>query len=422
MKLKRNDGRRAVARVREEPEIPVELPEAPEAGIEKNKYYLAVSRRYKFMRLLTAGVLLIFVLLMIALRPEEITTANILYLFRDINVSAEGGDAFSGVSYSAEPIQRFAVYRGELLYVTGREAKLYSATGGLGLSTTVSYEQPAVDVTDKYALIYDIGGRGFSVYNSFSELYRETLEYGIVAADMCKTGDFILVTTGREHRSEAYLYGDDFELRAMYKKSDYVSGAALSDDGGRLVLVSFGVDEGGEYYTDVSFYNVGEDSVSATAHAAGECPLLVRAMDDGFAVITDRSVRIYGTGGELRGSYAHGGAVGVSAVSGSHVLLTSPKNSLGTENSVIILDADAKVCYNAVVGEKLTDTALSEHGEAFLLTPAHAVMIDIASGEEKSVAVGAGARRIIPTGEGAALLCMTSTAKTVQFGRPQDAE
>ncbi len=415
MKLKRKGESRAVARARSAaPEIPVELPELPESGIEKNEYYLHVSGTYKLLRLVTAGVLFLFVILMLILRPNDITVSNILYLFRDINVSADGGEAFSGVSYSAEPIQRFSVFRGELLYVTGREVKLFSSTGGLGLSAGISYEDPAVDVSEKYALVYDIGGRTFTLYNSFSELYRETLDYGIVSADMCPTGDFVIVTTGREHRSEVYLYGDDFVRRALYKKADYVSCAALSDDGSRLLLTSFGT-ENGEYYTDASFYDVGADEVGSSVRIAGEYPLAARATDGGFAVITDACVYMYGTDGALRGSYVHGGGLGTVSVGGGYVLLTCPKNALGSENSVIILDSEAKVCYNAVVGEKIADTALSAHKEAFLLTPGHAVMIDIASGEEMTASVGAGARRIIPVGEGTALICMASSAATASF-------
>lgn len=416
MKLKRKPKSVSLRRAAKESDIPVALPELPD-GIEKNEYYLSVSRRYKLARLVAAAAFLLFVLLMLAARPEEITTANIMYLFRDINLSSGSGEAFSGVSYSAEPIQRFAVYRGELLYVTGREAKLYSATGGLGLSATVSYEQPMVDVSEKYALVYDVGGRGFIVCNSFSELFRDTLDYEIMAADMAESGDFVIVSGGRKHRATVYIYGDDFAQRAVIRKSDFVSGAALSDDGQTLVLTSFGVEDG-EYYTDVVFYTVGADKESSSKRISGEYPLAVKTMKDGFSVISSSGVYFYNTDGSERGSYIHGGSIGMITSSDGYVLLTSPKNTLGSENSVVILDADAKVCYNAVIGEKLLDVSVSPHGEAFLLSSSHAVMIDIADGTERTSSIGTGARRIISTGSGTALLCMTSSARTIDFIHP----
>ncbi len=418
MKKRKHSKPGALRRVTEESDMPVMLPELSD-GIEKNEYYLKVSRRFKFARLVAAVSFVLFLLSMIALRPDDITTANIMYLFRDLNISSDGGEAFSGVSYSAEPIQRFDVYRGELLYVTGREVRLFSATGGLGLSTQISFEQPEVDVSEKYALIYDIGGRVFTVCNSFSELYRETLEFEIISADMAESGDFVIAASGRDKRATVYLYGDDFSLRAKYQRTDYVSGAALSDDGATLVMTSFGVDEG-EYYTDVGFYEVGADTQRSSHHIAGEYPLSVRTMKDGFAVITTASVYFFDGDGNVRGSYTHGGGIGTVSSSDSFVLLSTPKNTLGSENSIVILDSDAKVCYNAVIGEKLVDAAVSSHGEAFLLAQSHAVMIDIEAGTEKTAGIGAGARRIIPTGRGTALLCMSSSAKTIDFLHPQE--
>ena len=93
-------------------DIPVELPDAYD-GIERNDYYLSVSRRFRLARLSTLAVFLLYVLLMLTTHSEDLTVANLQYLMRDINLSSEGGEAFSGVSYSAEPIQRFAVYRGD---------------------------------------------------------------------------------------------------------------------------------------------------------------------------------------------------------------------------------------------------------------------------------------------------------------------
>lgn len=413
MKLKKRVTETGLRQRRQREELPVVLPEVSD-GIEKNEYYLAVSRRYKLARLITAAAFLLFVILMMTLRSEDITTANLLYLLRDINISSEGGEAFSGVSYSAEPIQRFAVYRGELLYVTGREARLYSATGSIGLSSTISYEEPVIDTSDKFVLIYDVGGYGFSIYNSFSELHRGELDFAIVSGDIAQSGDFVLVAGGRERRATVYLYDSAFELRTIYRKGDYVSDAALSDDGEILVMTSFGVDEG-EYFTDVTFYTVGVDEPVATRHIDGEYPLSLVTMEDGFAVTTTAGVYFYGSDGVERGRYIHGGGIGMVTASDKYVLLTAPKNALGSENSIVILDSDAKVCYNAIVKEKLVDVSVSAHGEAFLLLQGHAVMIDIADGTERTTTVGAGAKRLISTGSGTALLCMTSFARTVDF-------
>ncbi len=420
MKLKkRRSSEVSLGRRRDVSDVLVELPRADDGESGKNEYYLSVAKKYRLARLVTLAAFILFALFMMTAFSSEITIDNMMYLLRDINVNS-GGAAFSGVSYSAEPIQRFGLYKGELLYVTGSEEKLFSPTGAVGLSVGMSFESPLLDVSEKYILTCGLDGYGFSVCNSFSELFRGTAEYPILSCDMADSGDFVIVTGGREHRSTVYLYGGDFELRTKYSKGDFVSDAAISNDGKRLAVTSFGVLEG-EYYTDVTFYDVGADAPSGSDRIGGEYPLAVETMGDGFSVLTTASVRIYRRDGTLSGSYIHGG-VGMYNVSDAYVLLTAPKNATGTENSVVILDSAASVCYNAVIGEKVVDAAVSDTGEAFLLSQGHAVMINPADGTERTAVVGVGAKRIIPTGDGTALLCLSSSAYTIDFAHPSHTE
>ncbi len=414
LKQKKKKAPAALGKRREAPGAPVdvELPQADDGRV-KNEYYIKVSQGYRLARMVTLAVFVLFLLVMITSFSEEITIDNMMYLLRDINVTSDNAAAFSNVSYTAEPIQRFAVYRDELLYVTGGEARLFSATGGTGLTVPMSFESPVAMTSEKYLLIYNLGGSSFSVCNSFSELYRGETMYPILSCDIAANGDFVVVSGGRERRSTVLLYNSDFELKAKYSKGDYVSSAAISDDGKRLVMTSFGVEES-EYFFDVSFYAVGADAPTATDRITGEYPLAVRRMGDSFAVITTAAVRIYGADGAKGGSYVHGG-IGRFDVSDKYVLFTAERNATGTENSVVILDGSADVCYNAVIEEKLVDAAVTDEGSAFLLSQSHAVLIDVEGGTERTHMIGVGAKRLIPTGKESALLCLSSSAYTIDF-------
>ena len=412
-KLKRHNTQSAIQARRPASDIPVELPE-DYGAIDQNEYYITVSRRFKLARLATLAVFLLYVLIMLVTHSEDLTVANLQYLLRDINLSSEGGEAFSGVSYSAEPIQRFAVYRGELAYVTGRQVNLYSATGSVGLSTTLSYENPVLDVTEKYMMIYDVGGLSFSVYNSFSELYRGETEFTIISGDMSESGSFVLVAQSRERRATVYLYDSDFERRSIYHKSDYVSDAALSDDGTRLAMTSFGTTDG-SFYTDLYIYEPGVDEPVRVVRIAGEYPLSVEAMTDGFCVTTTAGMYFYTSDGAERGRYIHGGSIGMITVSKDYAAFSVPENALGNENRIVILDGNGSVCYNAVIAEKISDISVGADGQAIRLSSGHAVMIDIAAGTERSREISASAKKLIATGGGTALLCTSSSAKTIDF-------
>ena len=395
-------------------DVPVELPDA-DAGAVRNEYYIAVSRRYKLSRLITLALFMIYVLIMLATHSEDITIANLQYLIRDINKSADEAGAFSGVSYSAEPIQRFDIHRGELAYVTGRQISLISATGGVGLTSELSYENPALDSGEKYLMLYDIGGTSFSIYNSFSELYSGETEFTIISGDMSESGSFVLVAESRERRATVYLYDANFELRSKYSKSEYVSDAALSDDGTRLAMTEFGASDG-SFYTDLCVYEPGVDEPVNESRIAGEYPLSVECVPNGFCVMTTAGVYYYTSDGEPTGSYAFGGGVGLANVDklGGRIAYTMPENALGTENRVVILDAGGTVCYNAIIEEKVTDISILG-AQLAILTPSHAVLIDAETGAQVSRLISASAKRLIATGSGTALLCTSSSAKTIDF-------
>ncbi len=412
-KLNNANSQNAMRVRREEySDIPVEIP--ADGVAEKNKYYIAVSRRYKLARLSALALFLLYVLFMLATRSEDLTVANFQYLMRDINLSSEGGEAFSGVSYSAEPIQRFAFYRDELAYVTGRGVSLYAPTGSVGLAAELSYENPAVVVTEQYMMIYDIGGESFSVYNSFSELCRGETEFPIVAGDISKTGSLVFVAQGREYRSTVYLYNKDFELQTKYSKSDYVSDAAISADGKRLAMTSFGA-VSGEFYTDLYIYEPGTDDPLSVKRFPGEYPLLIEDMGDGFCMMTTENVYCLDANGAEFGRYAHGGTVDTAAISDDHIALLSPENTLGSENRVIILDGSAAVCYNAVIEEKTVDMTLSHDGHCAILTSGHGILIDIGAGTSSSRVIGSSAKKLFATGGSTALLCTSSSARTIDF-------
>ncbi len=392
--------------------MPVRLPD--EEFEMRNDYYLAVSRRFKLARLLMLTLLVIYILSMLTFFSEDITVSNFKYLLRDINISSSAGDAFSEVNYTAEPIQRFDIYRGELLYVTGSEVKLYSRTGNVGLSEELSYESPTVLTTDKYVFIYDTGGDTFSLYNSFSELHRESVEHYIISADISDTGSFAVLTSGREYKSIVYLYNDGFQLSARYMKKDYVTDVALSGDGTRLLLSTVSSSDGG-FTTKLYFYEPGMDTELALASVADDYVTSLQRMAGGFAAFGVKGVYFYDMNGAFIGRSVYGERLGMYAASDENVVLILPQNTLGNVNRIMILNGVGETVYNKVLEEKITDVSVSDHGHVYVLTAGRAVMIDAAAGTEKSVPVTGNAKRLFAAGEETALYCTASSAYAVDF-------
>ncbi len=390
---------------------PVMLPDLDEDE-GKNKYYLNVSRIFGYFRFITIGVLVAFVLFMVTVFGDEVTVSNLTYLFRDISGESSTDEIFTDVAYTAETIQRFEIYRGEFAYVTGSSVKLFSTSGNVGLTESISYEDPVTVSNDKYLLVYDLGGYSYSVYNSFSSLSRESFDYAIQSADMADDGTYIIAVGDRDYKCVLYLY-DDFELAAKYSKTDYITDAAISADASHICMTAVN-DSSGSFVATVCFYQTGEASELSEAYIS-DFPFAVERTDEGFAVIGQLGIYFYDFDGNRVGSYTYDGEISTFDVSGEYAVLTFAENTLGNENRIIVLDLSGAICYNAVIEEKLTDIRLSGYGGVYILSQSRAIMIDIESGEERSTAVSSLAKAILPTGEYTALLCYSSEAESINF-------
>jgi tricorn protease-like protein len=81
----------------------------------------------------------------------------------------------------------------------------------------------------------------FAIYNSFTELYREKLEYPISSADMSDSGAYVIVTRSQKHTSVIRVYTNQNTLDMEYSKNDHVIDAAISADGRYLAVLSMSV-------------------------------------------------------------------------------------------------------------------------------------------------------------------------------------
>lgn len=394
--------------------IGVEIPDnAPDLSV--NYYYLRLARRFRLAQTLTIIITVFFVVFMTTAYSDDITADNIKYLFRDINVRSQGDDAkFMNITYNADPTQCFSMFRGELVYVTGSGLTLYGASGGEGLKDSMTLESPVVKAGEKYMLVFDISGSRFSVYNSFSRLYSEELDYNIANAAMSDSGAFAVVTSSREYNSVVLYYDDDFDLSARYSKSRYVTGVAVSDDGNRIAIAAVDA-KNGDFVTELTFYEPGLDSELAHIELTGVFPVSVDYMEGGFALLTLSGLYWYDIDGNFITSLNFRYKPYKYAVSDLYYIVIFPKNIVGSVNEVAVFSSDGKPLYEGVIDERITDIEVSDYGYAYILTQDRAVMIDIENSSIVSVPVSSQAKRILPTGDGTVLLAYSSRAIFLDF-------
>lgn len=203
-----------------------------------NEYYVGIAYRLRIAKFISFTVLIVFVLCMLTAFSEDITTEKFRYLMKDMNIDVPATPSdFGNISYTEDPEAVFAIFKNDIVSVGRHKVEIVDTAGNIVLNSDISYVKPRISTGEKYFLIYDLAGYEFSVYNSFSVLYSETLDHPISHACISDDGRVLIITKSDDYRSVAVMYNKDFEKAYTWKTNDkYIFDGVLNSDGSFTLL------------------------------------------------------------------------------------------------------------------------------------------------------------------------------------------
>jgi hypothetical protein len=172
----------------------------------KTDVYLAkASYRYAYFRRILCILLIAITVLFVF--SGNLSYDKLYYLTKDIKLASDYvSSVHDTITYNVGNSQSFALYK-EGLAVASREGfSIFSAGGREIFSANHSYGNPALASSDKYVLLYDIGGKSYALYNSFTALDSRTLDYPIYGASIAQNGTFALLTRSDRYDSVVSVY------------------------------------------------------------------------------------------------------------------------------------------------------------------------------------------------------------------------
>lgn len=379
-------------------------------------YYATVSAFYKVAERLLWVTLAVFMAFSLITNYKEITYSNFFYLLRDFSAAADSGTSnYQILSYDSDSRQKFDLYRGGLVSASPSSVSVFTAGGRRTLKSNNDYYSPNVVSCDKYVLVYDTAGAAFSVYNSFSKIYNESLGSPITNACFNDSGAFAVSTRQNDIKTVIYLYGDDIKLRGRIPDNRFVFDMALSDGEDRFAALYYEAGNG-TGQTSVCIYDV-KSSESAKMlkeiPLEGEFPLQCAFLQNGsVAVVTNRSVRVYDKSfneteaveiGEANVTAFEATREGVAVVSGE-----------GIVKKVTVLDEKGKTVYDGRVGENVS--AVSKMGDfVFLRTVSGVIRIDLDKDESEFLPSDDG--KMLIYSDSTAIICGEAKAEYLVFGK-----
>lgn len=392
---------------------------APAAKLAKprNEYYENISAGLGIAQVVLYLSLFAFVIFSFLTNTNLITYQNFYHFFQDLNASAERVDILehSSVSYSTDEEQSFTLYRKGLAVAGNTGVTIFSATGRQLVSHSIQYNDPVAVGSGKYLLVYERGGKQYSLYNANTQMHSGETEYPISGAAVSDSGMYALISSANDANSAVYLYNNRFSLINIYKKGGNVLDVSISSDGKRIALLTATPDNG-EVSTSVMLAEPGKGEAISEKTIGSTLGLQCRFTSSGkLAVLCTTGLAYFLGNGELEFFYDFEEKIPATAdLSDDGVAICLKKSAISEKNIIIIFDKSGKIVYNDVVQQNVTD--LAYRGKALFMTDYNGVSrLDLDNKQIYFEEHSTDGRVLLAVNENEVLLCSPQKAIYITF-------
>ncbi len=376
-------------------------------GIESSHASARSAKRAHFVSFIAIALCIVFLFSMLIIFGKDIGPMNMYYFFREVRLMGQIGEGERAqISYS-QPTrnQSFAEFKSGFIVASDREVQAFNKAGYETLIEQMSYSNPIVVSSSSTFLVYDLGGRGFTLYNSFEDIYLENREYPISAADMSDDGKFAVVGKSEKYNTEITFYDEDGKREFSYMRSDYAIDCEYSESGKHLALLTLDA-SGGDYIYTLTILNTKSGEVVSSVTEIGNLPYSCHYMSgDRIAVMCEDYIFTYNNKGETVGEYQYpSGTLCLTAVNERYVVLLFADDRVNMKNTLYIINSRGKVVMQQTVEGEFSDMAASSK-YVYLAADKGVYRLDISSLKLQLVEMNAADGEILILDSGRIMLC-----------------
>ncbi len=380
--------------------------------MEVSEYYLAASKRYRFAKFLSFVLLVAFLAVNLLFFRDNITYNNLMYLLRDLDSgAAEITTEFASITYNEESGAVFDIFKGKLAYASSEGFRLYNSTGARELDQSRYMQTPAIAKSNKYSIVYDVGGHAYSIFTTMACVFEGTAED--VLEDVCVSdnGSFATLTRSNEAKYLVSVYKENLKLQTKYYKDKYVVDITMDEKGKNLAIVSADVSVSG-ISSEIMLSKTGtEETASVTIEDA--MPLAAQYMENGSLLVLCDTKLVKVADGKTDSEYNFGaGDIKEFRFGEDSVAVVLSDNAVSSENKVFLFDSDGALLLSGEVSGKVSRVC-SDKSAVYVLTDSSIVRLTV-DGEEKSVPCSAAVEDIVAV-YGTLLKCEKLGTETVSF-------
>ena len=391
----------------------------PANGMEKqrNEYFENISAGLGILQVVLYLSLFAFVVLSFLTNSKLITYQNFYHFFQDLNASAERVDVFThdSISYSTNDEQSFTLYRKGLAVAGNTGVTIFSATGRQLVSHGIQYNDPVAVGSGKYLLVYERGGKQYSLYNANTQMFEGKTEYPITGAAVSDSGMYALISSASDANSAVYLYNERFSLINLYKRSGNVLDVTISANGDRIAILTVSPKNGG-FSTTVLLAEPGKGTAIAETELDSSLGISCHFTKTGkIATLCTTGVAYFSANGKLDFFYDFEGKMLATAeLNEDGVAICLKKSEISEKNIVILFDKSGKIVYNGVVSKSINSVAYLE-GALFWTDYSGVSRLDLDSGQIDFEEYATDGKVLLAVNDKEVLLCSPQKAVYITF-------
>ena len=329
---------------------------------------------------------------------DSFSAENVRRLYQYVKASASQTEAFS--EYGLERGFRiiYTPFESGVALVEEDTYHFISGYSGSGFSHQLKYQSPALEAGDASLLIYDRGGTGYCVANSYSIKGKRSTESEIISGCMNRRGDFALVTNEQGYRAGVTVFDSRLRQQCKWQTSKYyVMLAAVSPNGSRFAALCL-YEADGAAQSDVLGFRIGEEEPSLRIPLGSRSVYSMKYSGGGeLVVICDDGTYIYDEEGKRVGEYLYSDLV-MFFHRGGEMPLLALRRSGNDQTRICLLGEDGAPVFEKAYSGSLRAMARGEDGFA-LLFGKRLVIADPREESETELAVSE-VRDVIASGGG----------------------
>ena len=332
--------------------------------------YADLAIKINIFKKILVILLILTILLGVIFSAGRLDINNIYYSAMDIwHMNSYSESSSHILNYTkASTNDDFALYKNGLVAASGSEVKIFNATGRVTLTSGDIFANPAIITSNKYVLVYDLGGSKFSIYNSFKKIETVTLDGTIAYASMSEDGGFVIVEKTQDYNSVTHIYDDDCNRINAYATNEYVIAAEMSQSGKYTAVISSSA-EHGEMTSTLTVLKQNKKKIHAQIDTGNLSPYTCGFISDNrIAVFYNDRVCVYNLRGKLKGEYIYPNSklAYISHTQGG-VSLMFEDDLINGQNTLVVLNKNGKQVYLGQMSGNFTDMEM--YGSyVFLLT------------------------------------------------------